>query len=67
MRDGIGSTVMITIIIAFIVCASSYLAYNVNYTKAFRMKNKIISVYEDYNGVCPPWNQAGMLAPERDF
>lgn len=54
MRDGIGSTVMITIIITFIVCASSYLAYNVNYTKAFRMKNKIISVYEDYNGICPP-------------
>ena len=52
MRDGIGSVVMITIIIVFIVCASSYLAYNVNYTKAFRMKNKIISIYEDYNGVC---------------
>lgn len=52
MRDGIGSVVIITIIIVFIVCASSYLAYNVNYTKAFRMKNKIISIYEDYNGVC---------------
>ena len=52
MRDGIGSVVMITIIIVFIVCASSYLAFNVNYTKAFRMKNKIISIYEDYNGVC---------------
>ena len=47
MRDGIGSVVMITIIIVFIVAASSYLAFNVNYTKAFRMKNKIISIYED--------------------
>lgn len=52
MRDGIGSVVMITIIVVFIVAASSYLAFNVNYTKAFRMKNKIISIYEDYNGVC---------------
>lgn len=52
MRDGIGSVVMISIIIVFIVAASSYLAFNVNYTKAFRMKNKIISIYEDYNGVC---------------
>lgn len=52
MRDAIGSTVMVTIIIAFIVIVSSYLAYNVNYTKAFRMKNKIISIYEDYEGVC---------------
>lgn len=52
MRDAIGSTVMVTIIIAFIIIVSSYLAYNVNYTKAFRMKNKIISIYEDYKGVC---------------
>lgn len=56
MRDGIGSVVMITIIIVFIVAASSYLAFNVNYTKAFRMKNKIISIYEDYDGVCDPAN-----------
>lgn len=54
MRDGIGSTVMIVLILAFIVIVSSYLAYNVNYTKAFRMKNKIISTYEDYHGICEP-------------
>lgn len=52
MRDGIGSVVMIVIIITFIVFASSFLAFNVNYTKAFRMKNKIISLYEDYKGDC---------------
>lgn len=52
MRDGIGSTVIITIIIVFIVFVSSYLAFNVNYTKAFRMKNKIIDLYNDYDGKC---------------
>lgn len=67
MRDGIGSVIMITIIITFIVCASSYLAFNVNYTKAFRMKNKIISIYEDYNGVCTASCEAEIVAYSQDL
>lgn len=53
MRDALGGTVNIAIIVIFIVFALGYLAYNVNYTKAFRMKDKIITVYEKYKGVCP--------------
>lgn len=52
MRDSMGGSVVITIIVVFIVVALAYLAFNVNYTKAFRMKNKIISYYEDFNGNC---------------
>ena len=44
MRDGLGSVVMIEIIVVFIVVVSTYLAFNVNYMKAFKMKNKIIDV-----------------------
>ena len=62
MRDGIGSVVMITIIITFIVFASALLAFNVNYTKAFRMKNKIISIYEDYKGECTSECEQKILA-----
>lgn len=54
MRDSIGGTVILVIIMAFMVFAIAYLAYNVNYQKAFRMKNKIISIYEKYNGNCDP-------------
>ena len=50
MRDSIGGTVILVIIMVFMVFAIAYLAYNVNYQKAFRMKNKIISIYEKYNG-----------------
>ena len=67
MRDAIGSTIMVTIIIAFIVIVSSYLAYNVNYTKAFRMKNKIISIYEDYNGVCTSQCETEIFNYARDL
>ena len=52
MNEGVGSTTIIVIIMVFIAFVSAYLAYNVNYTKAFRMKNKIISLYEEYNGDC---------------
>ncbi len=52
MRDSIGGTVILVIIMFFMVFAIAYLAYNVNYQKAFRMKNKIVSIYEKYNGNC---------------
>lgn len=52
MNEGVGSTTVIVIIMVFIAIVSAYMAYNVNYTKAFRMKNKIISLYEEYDGQC---------------
>ena len=47
MRDSLGGAVNIIIIVVFIVIALGYMAFNVNYTKAFRMKNKIISVNKE--------------------
>lgn len=50
MRDALGGTVTLFIISVFIVLALGYLAFNVNYTKAFRMKDKIVSIYEAHEG-----------------
>ena len=52
MRDALGGTVALVIIVVFIVIALGYMAFNVNYTKAFRMKDKIITLYENYDGNC---------------
>ena len=52
MRDALGGTVNVVIIIFFIVFALGYMAFNVNYTKAFRMKDKIFYVYEKNQGIC---------------
>ena len=52
MRDAFGGLVNLVIIIVFLVIVSGYLAFNVNYTKAFRVKNKIITTYEQYEGAC---------------
>ena len=53
MRDALGGVVNIAIIVVFMVIVSGYLAFNVNYTKAFRVKNKIISVIENREGLDP--------------
>jgi len=52
MRDAFGGIVNLTIIVVFLVIVSGYLAYNVNYTKAFKVKNKIISYIEQYGNTC---------------
>ena len=52
MRDALGGTVSLVIVTVFIVIALGYMAFNVNYTKAFRMKDKIIALYDDFEGNC---------------
>lgn len=52
MRDAFGGVTNLVIIVVFLALVSGYLAFNVNYTKAFRVKNKIISTFEQYEGQC---------------
>lgn len=52
MRDALGGTVTIVIIVFFIVVVLTFMAFNVNYTKAFRMKDYIITVYDEAEGKC---------------
>lgn len=58
MRDAFSGIVNISMIVVFMVIVSGYLAFNVNYTKAFRVKNKIISSYEEFEGKCGARNDA---------
>lgn len=52
MRDALGGTVVLVIIVVFIVIVSGYMAFNVNYTKAFRVKNKIVDGFNKYGDSC---------------
>jgi len=67
MRDAMGGSVVIVIIVLFIVFSLGYLAFNVNYTKAFRMKDKIISLYDDYDGKCTSKCQSAIKAYAREI
>ena len=50
MREAIGATWIFVIVIVFIVVFTGYLAFSVNYAKAFAMKDSIIDILEKYNG-----------------
>ncbi len=51
MRESIGGTWIVGIVIVFIVLFTSYLALSVNYSKAFKVKNGIISIIEENEGL----------------
>lgn len=50
MREAIGATWIFGIVIVFIVLFTGYLAFSVNYAKAFTIKDKIVDIIEKYNG-----------------
>jgi len=51
MREAIGGTWIFTIVIVFIVLFSGYLAISVNYSKAFNVKDKIVTIIEQNEGL----------------
>lgn len=52
MREAIGSSLLLNIAIVFIGIISMILVSSIAYSKAYKAKNQIISVIENYNGVC---------------
>lgn len=57
MRDAIGQVFTLQIILAFVLLINGYMAYSVNYTRAFRVKNQIVNIIEQYEG---PDNDEGI-------
>lgn len=52
MSNSLGGLVNIVLVVVFLVFVLGYMAFNVNYMRSFRMKDKIIETYEDYKGNC---------------
>ena len=57
MRDAIGQVFALQVILAFVILVNGYMAYSVNYTRAFRVKNQIIDIIEQYEG---PYNDEAL-------
>lgn len=51
MRDAIGGAMTLQFIVIFMIIINCYLAFSVNYTKAFRVKNEIRSIIEKNEGL----------------
>lgn len=50
MREAIGTTYVVNFIIVFFVIFIAFFVGSMTYTKAFKVKNKIIDTIEYYNG-----------------
>lgn len=50
MRESIGATWILGIVLTFIALFSGYLAFSVNYSKAFRVKDGIVDRIEKHSG-----------------
>lgn len=50
MREAMGGSWLLGFVVVFVVLFSSYLAISISYTKAFKVKNKIITIIEENEG-----------------
>lgn len=51
MRDAVGGSFMIKLIIVFLVLYTIFVAVALNYAKAFRVKNKVLDIIEQNEGI----------------
>lgn len=51
MKEGIGGTFMIYVMLVFLAIYITFLAVAFNYARAFRVKNKIIDIIEQNEGI----------------
>lgn len=51
MREAVGNTFIVSIIITFVIVFIILFATSTSYTKAYKVKNKIIDIIEENNGV----------------
>lgn len=62
MKDAISGAMALQVIVIFMIIINCYLAFSVNYTKAFRVKNEIRSIIEKNEGLtCSAMEQVNDL------
>lgn len=59
MQDAFGGILNLVFIVLFLVIVSGVLGFTVSYTKAFRMKNFVLSSIEDFEGRANCFQVAG--------
>lgn len=68
MRDAISGAMTLQIIVIFMIIINCYLAFSVNYTKAFRVKNEIRSIIEKNEGLtCSAMRQINDLMLKTNY
>ena len=52
MRESIGSALLLNIVLVLVGCISLFLVGSIAYSKAYKVKNRIINIIEKYDGDC---------------
>lgn len=50
MKDAIGSYFNLTLLFVFVLLVTGFIALSINYTKAYRVKNNVLTYLEKYEG-----------------
>ncbi len=64
MRDAFGGAFLIKIILIFLFVYVAFMAVALNYAKAFRIKNQIINIIEQYEGYNDKKTDNGLSSKE---
>ena len=62
MKEAIGGSYIFQIVIIFIALFSAFIVYSISYTKAFRVKNEIITLIENQLGYTPSKSQGSLAS-----
>lgn len=52
MRNAIGSSLLLNIVLVFVGIISAFLVGTIAFSKAYKVKNRIVSIIEKYDGDC---------------
>lgn len=61
MREAFGGTFMIKLMLIFLAIYIAFIAVALNYAKAFRVKNRIIDIIEQNEGIDDYQDQSGVI------
>lgn len=68
MREAIGGAMSLEIVVIVLIVMNCYLAFSVNYTKAFRVKNEIRNIIEKNEGLtCSAEEQINKMMLETNY
>ena len=67
MRDAFGGTFMMYVFIIFLTVYCVFIAIAFNYARAFRVKNKVIDIIEQNEGIADFSNTSGVLGEINEY
>ncbi len=52
MKESVAGVSLFTIVIIFVILFAGYVCYQINYSRAYNLKNEVVDTIKSYSGVC---------------